>query len=61
MPQRFHGNRLRTGPYSQTGQLYLLTAVTHHREPFFGDWRIGRLLVRQLHQAQLEGRASSLA
>ncbi|WP_248765139.1 REP-associated tyrosine transposase [Pseudomonas protegens] len=61
MPQRFHGNRLRTGRYSQTGQVYLLTAVTHRRAPFFGDWRIGRLLVRQLHQAQLEGRASSLA
>ncbi|PUA47191.1 transposase [Pseudomonas protegens] len=61
MLQRFHGNRLRTARYSQTGQIYLLTAVTHCRERCFDDWRIGRLLVWQLRQAQRQGLAHSLA
>ncbi|MGC5698944.1 transposase [Pseudomonas sp. NFXW11] len=61
MSQRFHGNRLRVGRHSQQGQIYLLTAVTHRREPFFNNWRIGRLLVRQLRLAQAESLANSLA
>ncbi|MFY0728114.1 REP-associated tyrosine transposase [Pseudomonas sp. NFX15] len=61
MPTRSHANHLRTGRYSQTGQIYLLTAVTHRREPLFRDWRVGRLVVDQFRQAQKEERANSLA
>lgn len=29
---------LRRGRWSQPGQIYLLTVVTHNREPIFSDW-----------------------
>ena len=61
MPTRSHANQLRTGRYSQSGQIYLLTAVTHLREPVFSDWRAGRLVVDQFRQAQTERYADSLA
>ena len=61
MPTRFHANQLRAGRYSQPGQIYLLTAVTHLREPVFSDWRVGRLLVDQFRLAKTEGRTDSLA
>jgi len=61
MPTLPHGNRLRAGRYSQTGQIYLITAVVQHRDPIFNDWRTGRLLVHQLRHAQQEGWADSLA
>jgi putative transposase len=58
---RSHANHLRSGRYSQPGQIYLLTAVTHLREPLFSDWRVGRLMVEQFRQAQAEEQANSLA
>jgi len=61
MPARPHSWRLRLGRYSQTDQVYLITAVTHQRQPFFADWRAGRLLVHQLRKAQNAGWADSLA
>ena len=61
MPTRSRANQLRTGRYSQSGQIYLLTAVTHLREPVFSDWRAGRLVVDQFRQAQTERYADSLA
>ena len=61
MPAHLHGRRLRSGRFSQSGQVYLLTAVTQGREPLFADWRVGRLLVTQFRQAQLEQRADPLA
>lgn len=61
MPDLPHANRLRGGRYSQSGQIYLLTAVTHHRDPVFANWRVGRLMVDQFRQAQTEECAESLA
>jgi REP element-mobilizing transposase RayT len=61
LPTRSHSNQLRTGRYSQCGQIYLLTAVTHLRDPVFSDWRVGRLVVDQFRRAQTEGQANSLA
>jgi REP element-mobilizing transposase RayT len=61
LPELPHANRLRTGRYSQSGQIYLLTAVTHHRDPLFADWRMGRLVVDQFRQAHAEEWADSLA
>jgi len=56
-----HGKHLRTGRYSECGRIYMLTAVTQHREPVFSDWQVGRLVVHQFRQAQAEGLADSLA
>ena len=54
-------HRLRTGRHSQSGRLYQLTAVTHERQPFFQDWRTGRLLVHEFRRAQEAGHATSIA
>ncbi|SEE91939.1 REP-associated tyrosine transposase [Pseudomonas migulae] len=61
MPDLPHANRLRAGRYSQTGQIYLLTAVTWNRAPFFTDWRTGRLVVERFRQAHTEEWVDSLA
>lgn len=61
MLTRLHASHLRTGRHSQSGQIYLLTTVTHLREPLFSDWRVGRLVVDQFRQAQTDERANSLA
>jgi putative transposase len=61
MPDVPHANRLRVGRYSQSGQIYLLTAVTRNREPLFTDCRTGRFLVRQFQQAHTDDLADSLA
>ncbi|WP_110948663.1 REP-associated tyrosine transposase [Pseudomonas bohemica] len=53
--------RLRLGRYSQTGQIYMITAVTYNRQPFFSDWRAGRLLVHQFRKVQQDDLAESLA
>ena len=61
MSSQQNAHRLRTGRYSETDRIYLLTAVTHQRLPIFKDWRTGRLLVSQFKNAQEEGEATSLA
>ncbi|MGI3748358.1 MAG: REP-associated tyrosine transposase [Janthinobacterium lividum] len=61
MSKIYHAGRLRTGRYSQSGQIYLITAVTHQRQCFFGNWQMGRLLVQQFRDAQAQGLANSLA
>ncbi len=53
--------RLRIGRFSEIGRVYLLTAVVDQRQPFFCDWRLGRLVVRKLRAAQEEGCADFLA
>ncbi|MEX3774408.1 transposase [Pseudomonas sp. MYb118] len=55
------GHRLRYGRHSEHGRIYLLTAVTYQREPFFKDWRVGRLLVHEFRRAQESGKATSIA
>jgi hypothetical protein len=44
MTEIYHGAQLRSGRYSQNGQIYLITAVTHNREPFFNDLRGGAVV-----------------
>ncbi|MCP1518089.1 REP element-mobilizing transposase RayT [Pseudomonas migulae] len=61
MPDLPHANHLRAGRYSESGQIYLLTAVTHNRDPVFANWRVGRLIVDQFRQSQTEEWADSLA
>ena len=43
-----HSHDLRKGRISETGRIYLVTTVTHERQPFFQDWRCGRLVVKAL-------------
>ena len=61
MPPAVHGCRLRKGRVSESGRIYLLTAVTYQRRPAFSDWRLGRLLVDQLRSAEEASMVTSLA
>jgi REP element-mobilizing transposase RayT len=56
-----HAHHLRTGRRSETGRIYLLTAVTLQRQPIFKDSRIGRLVVNEFRKAHEDGQASSIA
>jgi len=53
--------RLRVGRISEVGRVYLITTCTTNRTPCFQDWRIGRLVVRELMREQMEGNAFSFA
>lgn len=61
MLKKPHSSSLRAGRFSQPGQIYLVTATTIAREPVFGQWPTGRLLVRELKQAHESGLVCSLA
>ncbi|WP_223481145.1 MULTISPECIES: REP-associated tyrosine transposase [unclassified Pseudomonas] len=61
MPELKHAHRLRTGRYSESGQIYLLTAVLLNREPLFRDFYNGRLVVDAFRTAEREEFATSLA
>ena len=61
MPARAASKRLRTGRYSEIGQIYLVTSVAGGREPVFTDLRIGRLLVHELMRCERQGLTRSLA
>ncbi|MEQ7922540.1 transposase [Xanthomonas sp. WHRI 1810A] len=56
-----NGHQLRKGRFSATGNIYLLTTVTHQRQPFFSDWRLGRLVVHQMRYMEREGLVHSMA
>ncbi|RLU11223.1 transposase [Pseudomonas prosekii] len=60
MPVCLNAGRLRIGRFSEPGRIYLITAVVHQRQPFFADWRLGRLVVNQLREAQEDGWADFL-
>ncbi|KJZ37759.1 REP-associated tyrosine transposase [Pseudomonas fluorescens] len=61
MPVAANGCRLRKARFSESGRIYLLTAVAHQREPVFADWRLGRLVVDQLRCADETSAVTSLA
>ena len=56
-----HAGALRRGRYSETGRVYLLTAVLHGREALLKDFTLGRLLVAELRDANENGLVHSLA
>ena len=56
-----HGCRLRTGRYSETGRIYLMTAVVMNREPIFHDFFLARLLINELRRTHSQGAVNSLA
>jgi len=45
---RHHGADLRKGRFSELGRIYLVTAVTRGRSPFFCDLLAARTLIREL-------------
>jgi len=61
MPNRACLWRLRSGRFSQTGGIYMITSTTEQRRAVFADWRIGRLLVHEFRRAEEQGLACSLA
>ncbi|EJL98684.1 transposase [Pseudomonas sp. GM102] len=61
MPELKHAHRLRSGRYSESGQIYLLTAVVLNREPLFRNFKNGRLVVDAFRTAEREEFATSLA
>ncbi|WP_448105851.1 REP-associated tyrosine transposase [Pseudomonas azerbaijanoccidentalis] len=61
MPSQNHAHRLRTGRYSEEGQIYLLTVVVLNRQPVFSSFSAGRLVVDAFRKAQQEQFANSLA
>lgn len=54
-------HQLRRGRRSEPDRIYLLAANTLAREPIFNEWRIGRIVVAHMRQAQEQGLADSLA
>jgi REP element-mobilizing transposase RayT len=48
MSEHFHGRNLRKGRFSQSGGIYLITAITRQREPLFTDFYLGRIVVNTL-------------
>ena len=61
MAPNFHAKNLRLGRYSQTGQIYLVTAVTLNRQPVFADFAAARVLIGALRTTQPPGLAQTLA
>jgi REP element-mobilizing transposase RayT len=61
-PEQANGqHRLRQGRFSEPGRPYLLTTVTAHRSPIFGDLWSARTVVGALRQEHESGRAHSHA
>jgi REP element-mobilizing transposase RayT len=58
---RPRGRDLRKGRWSQSGQVYLITAVTVARRPLFAELTAARQAVRALHSAQVVSCATTLA
>ena len=61
MPDLPASHRLRIGRFSEPNRIYLITTNTHERMPIFGDFQLGRLVVRQFRLAQYQRLANTLA
>lgn len=63
MPSQFNhrGHALRRGRHSETGQVYLITAVTERRARLFTDPMLARLLVSEMRHLDVERYVESLA
>jgi REP element-mobilizing transposase RayT len=56
-----HGKNLRHGRHSQSGQIYLVTAVTQNRHPVFADFDAARTVIRALRAEDTLKHAATLA
>ena len=61
MPPHFHSKDLRLGRFSQPGQIYLVTAVTLNRQPFFARFDAARMLIACLRAETTLESAETLA
>ena len=61
MRNLYHARDLRKGRHSVAGQIYLVTTVTHRRQPLFEDLYSGRQAVKALCASDREGSARTLA
>lgn len=63
MPGQFNhrGHALRRGRHSESGQIYLITAVTDGRNSLFTDSMLARLLVSEMRYLHDERHLESLA
>lgn len=59
--RHFHGSALRKGCHSLSGQIYLVTTVTHGRERLFEDFSNARAVVHSLQRASEQQSAQTLA
>jgi putative transposase len=55
------GCRLRKGRVSESGRAYILTTVTHGREPWFADFNMGRVVARSIGRYPDAGWCNNLA
>jgi putative transposase len=56
-----HSHRLRSGRFSQPGQVYMVTVVTLNRRPIFADFAAARTLIQTLKTESDLQRATTLA
>ncbi len=56
-----HARDLRKGRWSESGRIYLVTAVTRDRRPVFSGFQAARVLIQALRQEETWGRAKTLA
>lgn len=61
MGRESHGGDLRKGRYSETGRIYLVTAVTEARRAMFANVGLGRELVHAMRHHDLAGDSETLA
>jgi putative transposase len=61
MDKKYHARNLRIGRYSEQGRIYLVTAVTKNRIPWFRDLWKARCQVCCMREAQQRGLADTLA
>ncbi len=58
--RKSHGANLRKGRVSIPGQIYVITAVTRNRQPFFTNFFEARTLIRVLQEHEERGYAETL-
>jgi REP element-mobilizing transposase RayT len=56
-----HGCNLRKGRLSLVGRIYLITAATHQRYPYFRGFAAGRILVREMMRSDAFGWSQTMA
>jgi putative transposase len=50
MATKARSHSLRTGRYSEKGRIYLVTSRLDRMRNDFRDWRVGRLLVKEMRE-----------
>ena len=56
-----HAHHLRKGRFSETGRIYLVTTVTHDRQPVFSEFYLARRAISALHECDRSGLCKTLS